>query len=104
MIQIIKVQKYAHTKTLKLSKPKNLYKVLVKAIALITVNGLNARVKVEAIASLKLNAKKEPDQPKLTLILIVLIIRKQLRILEKQQKKVRVNSLVFQVLTIMISY
>lgn len=78
MIQIIKVQKYAHTKILKLSKPKNLSKVLVKAIALITVNGLSSRVKLEAIASLKLNAKKELDQPKLTLILIVLIIRKQL--------------------------
>ena len=52
-----------------------------------TINGLSARMRVEAIALLKLNARKEPDLPKLILMLIVLIIRVQLRQLEQQQKK-----------------
>ena len=44
-------------------------------------------MRVRAIALLKLNARKEPNLPKLTLILIVLIIREKLTQLEEQQKK-----------------
>ena len=52
-----------------------------------TISGLSARMGVQAIALLKLNARKEPSLPKLTLMMIVLIIREKLRQLEEQQKK-----------------
>ena len=52
-----------------------------------TISGLSARMGVQAIAHRKLNARKEPNLPKLTLVLIVLVIREKLRQLEEQQKK-----------------
>ena len=52
--------------------------MLVNPIRSITQNGLNARKElIVMIAKIMLNAKKEPDLLKLTLILIVLIIRKK---------------------------